>query len=70
MKRITVADARHRGPSSGRDLAFYLPLVRCSGSRIEAEWRLLQAMDDRSLSDEDFHSVRLAFDGRVSFGWP
>jgi hypothetical protein len=70
-RRLTdPALLRGPGPSSGRNADFYLGTLWRSGSRFEAESRLAQALDDKTLSDEDFHSARLYFDHLAEKGWP
>lgn len=49
----------------GRNLDFYLLCLDKAGDRFEAETRLLDALDDRSLSDDAYHQVRLHFDDIV-----
>jgi hypothetical protein len=58
-----------RAPSVGRDLAWYLDRLHACGSRFEAEGWLANALEDTTLSDDHFHSVRLYFDHLASKGW-
>jgi hypothetical protein len=75
MKRITTINvcehpAWYPGARKvGRDLAFYLGCLDGAGSRWEAESRLLQALDDRAVSDDAYHTVRLRFDALAEKGW-
>ena len=67
MKRITESPHLARQPG-GHNLAWYIDRIERSSSRWEAESRLLQALDDPALSDDDYHQTRVHFDGRVK-GW-